>query len=531
VNRDLLARDALEKIPKILTLLDRNPHSPTYGCFDRNAWHYRIIDFPSGMAQEFVWPLALAYSIDHPENVFHRRESLREWVRAGIAFAAKSAHADGSCDDYFPFERAAGAAAFSLLAFLESCELLGLETAEFADFLVRRTRWLASCEESGRLTNHQALIALCLDRAGELFETTEWQDAFRARLTRVLEWQHEEGWFPEYEGFDPGYQTLTLWCLARLHQRHPEFPALRTAIERSVELLEWFVHPDGSFGGEYASRNTYNYFPHGFELVGRWWPRALCINDRFLEGLARGLGSCDADDHIIGHHTWNYLLAWRDFVAERPKPDAPPDGRLTLTGAGAIVDRRKDATLYVALHKGGVFKFFRDRALVSSDTQVSLLIGGDGKPRNAVGHLVGDYRTEVDEDSIRIEGPLGWAKQAQMTTAKLIVLRVVMSTFGRFAPNLIRRVLQTMLISGKTDAPAWFDRTLRWNGTTWEVRDEIRCDDWSRVSSAGIGCDQTSIYVVMSRTYQAGQLGGWLDLTPRIRKAGRGETVVVERTL
>jgi len=28
-----------------LTLLDRNPHSPTYGCFDRNFWRYKIIDF------------------------------------------------------------------------------------------------------------------------------------------------------------------------------------------------------------------------------------------------------------------------------------------------------------------------------------------------------------------------------------------------------------------------------------------------------------------------------------------------------
>ena len=60
-NRDLFAREAIGQIPKILTLLDRNPHSPTYGCFDRNFWHYKIIDFPSGMAQEFVWPLTLAY--------------------------------------------------------------------------------------------------------------------------------------------------------------------------------------------------------------------------------------------------------------------------------------------------------------------------------------------------------------------------------------------------------------------------------------------------------------------------------------
>ena len=48
MSRDPLAAAALADIPKILTLQDRNPHSPTYGCFDRNYWHYKIIDFPRG---------------------------------------------------------------------------------------------------------------------------------------------------------------------------------------------------------------------------------------------------------------------------------------------------------------------------------------------------------------------------------------------------------------------------------------------------------------------------------------------------
>src|SRR5919198_3476886 len=109
---ELFAEFALREIPKLLTLQDRNPHSPTYGCFDRNFWHYKIIDFPSGMSQEFVWPLALAYSLPIPRNQFHQQPAIKECISAGIRFAARSAHADGSCDDYFPFEKAAGAAAF-----------------------------------------------------------------------------------------------------------------------------------------------------------------------------------------------------------------------------------------------------------------------------------------------------------------------------------------------------------------------------------------------------------------------------------
>src|SRR5262245_44184057 len=317
MSKELLARAALAEIPKILTLLDRNPHSPSYGCFDRNYWHYRTIDFPSGMAQEFVFPLALVYQLDAPNNPYYQQSAVKQWVEAGIAYAARSTHRDGSCDDYFPYERAAGAAAFSLLACVESYSLLGLNDSLALIFFRKRADWLAHHHESGRLSNHQALTALCLALVSRFLQTDEWDKARDQRIERVLSWQSAEGWFQEYEGCDPGYHTLTLWCLARLYEIRPT-PQLKEAITRAVSLTAEFMHPDGSFGGEYGSRNTYNFFPHGFELAGKWFPEALAVNDRFLIGLGKGLGAYYSDDHIIGHHLWNYLLAWRDYVEKRP---------------------------------------------------------------------------------------------------------------------------------------------------------------------------------------------------------------------
>ncbi|MBW2284405.1 MAG: hypothetical protein JRF65_07370, partial [Deltaproteobacteria bacterium] len=160
-NRDIFAVEALNHIPKILTLQDRNPHSPNYGCFDRNFWHLRITDFPSGMSQEFVYPLALAFHTDTSDNPFYQKHVLIDWVEAGIAFAAASSHKDGSCDDYYPYERAMGAAAFSLLACVESYRLLELSNQGLLDFFRKRAHWLAHHQESGRLSNHQALVVIC----------------------------------------------------------------------------------------------------------------------------------------------------------------------------------------------------------------------------------------------------------------------------------------------------------------------------------------------------------------------------------
>ena len=79
------------------------------------------------MSQEFVLPLALAWALPIPGNPYYQAPAIRDWVAAGIRFAAGSAHRDGSCDDYYPFERASGAAAFSLYACLEAIRLTELD--------------------------------------------------------------------------------------------------------------------------------------------------------------------------------------------------------------------------------------------------------------------------------------------------------------------------------------------------------------------------------------------------------------------
>lgn len=503
---DRLAHRALEHIPTLLTLQDRNPHSPTFGCFDRNFWHYRIIDFPSGMAQEMVWPLALASELEIPSNPYVGSDALRRWAEAGIAFGMNSAHADGSCDDYFPFERAGGAASFSLLAFIETYKILGLDNEQFLEFFIRRTRWLENFHESGKLTNHQALIAIIFELMNDLTGTDEWTHGRDQRIERILSWQHEEGWFQEYEGFDPGYQTITISLLAWLDDLRPEL-GLRPALVRAVDIAGDVIYPDGAYGGELGSRNTYNYFPHGFEVVGRWEPSALATNDRFLAGLRAGRESSHTDDHHIQHHVWNYLLAWRDAQPRTGEPLPPrTQGRTIRPSAGFVVERRGDTELYLNTRKGGVFRLYRDDLLVAADAQISVMVNEGKAARNAVAHLVDEYDVVVDNESITISGQMGWAKHTQMTSTRLVALRLVMKTIGRWSPNLIRRFLQRILIVGKKKAPLRFRRRLTWKGSRLIVTDQLTLEPGTDVTDATIEPAQGSIYVTMSRTFQQAQL-------------------------
>ena len=51
----------------------------------------------------------------------------------------------------------------------------------------------------------------------------------------------------------------------------------------AVEFAWHFMHPDGSYGGEYGSRNTYHFYPHGFEVMAAHEPKAGQIADQFLK--------------------------------------------------------------------------------------------------------------------------------------------------------------------------------------------------------------------------------------------------------
>ncbi|URD50976.1 hypothetical protein M5J74_03080 [Chroococcidiopsis sp. CCNUC1] len=183
----------------------------------------------------------------------------------------------------------------------------------------------------------------------------------------------------------------------------------------------------------------------------------------------------------------------------------------------------------MALNKGGTFKLFRNNQLIASDTQFSLLVKEGKKIKNAVGHLVGNYAIALEQNKITIQGQLGWAKQKQMTPANLMILRIVMLGFGRFFPNLIRKLLQKVLIVGKKDAPFWFQRQLFWENGKLQIIDELKAQNWENVIAADIGCDRTSIYVVMSRTFQIGQLQPEWNLTEEVKQLAPGESLKLER--
>ena len=515
-HRDWYAYEALRALPRIILMIDKNRFSKTYGCFDREYWHYRTVDFPCGMNQEFCLPLALAYKYDLPHNPYYRNERLKELAVASIRFAAQSAHPDGTCDDYFPFEKALGALVFTLYAMTESYIELDLDDTQLLDFFRLRGDWLCNHNETGQLANHQAFAALALYNVYLLTGEQRFLDGSNHFRDITLSWQHDEGWFQEYEGADPGYHSCSIAFLAKLWQKSQD-PALVEPVKRAVEFAAYFMHPDGSYAGEYGSRNTYHFYPHGFEVWGQFTPTATRIAQTFLQrSMPERRRYYNDDNRMCAHYVYDWIHAWRDYdVTNRDGTldDHRPNFERWFDDAKMFVKKTDNYYAVFSPFKGGVLKVYDDNGPIHSDTGL-LAKTADGEV--LVAHLVDDeHSIDVDLDAGRftVRGALSRRRYPLPSPVKQIAFRGMNLSVGRLGPNAVRAILQKVLITGKPRTDVRFERTVEFGDESIEIRDSIDASKTStRFEDLAAGSDATSIYVANSNTFQESVLLPWTEL-------------------
>ncbi len=542
--RSLYLTAALAEIPRVLGAVDRNPYRPTYGCLDRQFWHYRTSSFPSQMYQEGALPLAQVYAMDLPGNRWFGDPRVRELAVAAMQFAARSSHRDGACDDYYPFEQALGAAVFSLQAAAEAYRILQLDDPELLRWSERRARWLIRHDEPGRLANHQALAVLALLRVGEITHRQEFRDAAQARLQELLTWQSDEGWFDEYGGADPGYQTLTIDCLAKVRRLSGD-TKLDEPLRKALAFARLFLHPDGSYAGEYGSRGTYHFYPHAAELLAADNPDAADLADGFLHGLSAGKQAAFSDDRMFLHRLGNLIEAYADWSPTRPTTCRTPPGEPAryLPQAQLLVRRTKTTHTVISLARGGVFKHFGRRGPVLTDAGL-ILQTTDGRVAVSQMH---DRSRQIEPASgddpehvtLTVSGPLSWIRFETATPLRQALFHVGMWGIGRWCRTWVRRLLQRRLITGRRECPVRLTRRFEFpphrearRETGPRVTDTIELTDPGiRVRRMAFGTDHEAAYVAASGVYQESVLQPWTDLQPYVDQLNAKRLATVVRDL
>ncbi len=314
--------------PRLLSLLDREVRSPTKGSFDRVNWAWKFRDFPLTMWQASMMPLATLYRHPHPSNPFFGRERLAAWLSSAMEHTVARQHPNGAFDSFTPYSQDHGVTLAMVLTLSTTAELLGdalapALRARTTESVAHACRFAAASDEDyAFINNHQAAFALAYIRAARLTG----DEALGARaeevMDRVCAHQSTDGWFAEYGGPDPGYETfgLTYLALASNERRHGALPA---ALGRSVEFLAHCVHPDGSIGGNYGSRNTGQYAPGGLEVLAARHPVAAAIADFVGDRLESGnvVTPHRCDDDNLPLLCFSYAVA---ATSAAPRKEAPP---------------------------------------------------------------------------------------------------------------------------------------------------------------------------------------------------------------
>lgn len=533
-HRDWYAYEALRMLPRIILMIDKNRYSDTYGCFDREYWHYRTVDFPCGMNQEFCLPLALAYKYPFPSNPYYHVERLRELVIASIRFAIKSSHPDGTCDDYFPFEKALGALVFSTYAMTESYLELELQDPEMEAFFALRADWLADHNETGQLANHQAFAALALYNVYLITGDPKYKRASDDFLDLTLSWQHEEGWYQEYEGADPGYHSCSIAFLGKLYQKTRD-PRIVESLRSAVDFATYFMHPDGSYAGEYGSRNTYHFYPHGFEVMSRFEPQAGQIADTYLyRSLPERRRYFNDDNRMCAHYVYDWMQSWLDYNPERTGTLEDNRGNFSRYFSDAKIFVKKTDHYYavLSLAKGGVLKVFDEEGPLYSDTGI-LLHTQDGT--TLVSHLVDDAFTQsfdLENEVFEATGPMSKRRHPLPSPIKQMAFRGMNISVGRLGPNVVRGILQRVLITGKPRTDVTFERRFKFEEARIGIANTVNATETDLMfDSMATGSDATSIYVANSNTFQESVLLPWNDLDEHIPTLNHARNVHFETDL
>lgn len=510
-------KEVLEQIPRILSHQDRDPLSPSYGSFDRKYWGWKYKDFSDATLQCALDPLLKVWDFRSPENPYYRNESLFQWITAGVEFLFKIQHANGSFDQCYPNERAVGNVYElfeSVSFFLDKAQ--GKITEEKSNFFW--TRFKKACEytlshneDHGNIANHFALYSYTSYKMARLLKDKRFAKKGDKLLEKVISLQSPEGWFMEYDGADPGYETRTVYYLAKLASEFLKNEVLQPLSRSLNDFLVFCLHPDGSIGGEYGARNTMLCYPAGFEILSTHFSEAAMMAKNIRWGLEQGkiisLRSLDIDNLV--RLAANYLEAHYHFQPDRNSagtlPFENPVLEHTLPQAGLYFKSTKRYYLAMNYHKGGTFRLYDKVSgqLVLSDTSYGALTKKGMKISTNL--LVKHQDISLNGNTIRFKASFCKVLQQNMTPFKMICLRIAALSVLRvgFFSRFFSRYVAKTLFTDRQMLPFILNRSFVFKDESLEITDSIKNAKELTLFPTSFS---TSIHMASSKYFSDGDL-------------------------
>jgi len=261
----------LNQMQRLANLIDKDPSSPTYGCFDRAFWHYKYAkDFPDAMFQNNAFTLAIFYTTDFHGNTFYCKDSVLEFIKASINYTIKIQNNNGSWSEAYPNEYSYVATSFVLYNLTKALLLIKgkfarQELEKIERSLSKAKTWLISFKGPIHASNQLAAKTAAIINFNKVFGIID-KSGYSEEIDALCKMQDStEGWFKEYGGFDLGYSSLTLHFLADIYN---DFEDRGKKLENSIRALLGCLgrYMDFSYLGNIGSRKTAYFVPGGLRI-------------------------------------------------------------------------------------------------------------------------------------------------------------------------------------------------------------------------------------------------------------------------
>ena len=471
----MFSKYILKTVPKVLTQVDRDKHSKNYGDCDRNHWHLKTRDFSSAILQQTGLSMALLYQVDFPGNIFYGNGMVKEWAESTVYYWKSIQLRDGSFNEYYPHQHGFPPTAFSFYTMCEVYRRLGMQDTEVLKAFRKTAKYLVENIEE-RACNQELASITALYSAYMILEEEWILTGLNRKLDRILRLQSEEGWFPEYGGADIGYSSVALDMLAEYYFLSHDDRVLEP-LNRIVEFLKYFVHPDGTVGGEYASRNTIYFLPGGLQIMSNLGNASAEAMIRVLYGnTEKALYFMDAvDDRYFSHYILHsFLRAIEKRNQKAAEGDAVKlpfcyDQIKYFEHAGLLSYTQGDRYIIIGGYKGGVCRVFDGGTACFEDYGYRVKIG-EGKIA-ATNWQNENYQIEYSGNTMVITGRMNLVKQKVSTPIMHLGLRVVAAVVG----NKIIGMLKNMLIVVNKPTDISFERQITIEEDDIRIKDRISC--------------------------------------------------------
>ncbi len=503
-NKDIYLEEVLINTPRLLSLLDRNPLSKTYGSFDRQYWHYKISDFSCARMQEATLTLALLFKLKHPRNQYSNNKKLLNLINASLNYWTNIQEKNGSFNEWYPKENSFVATAFSSYAISETLLELGnliKNKEKIINSLKKSASWLENKDEF-QAQNQESGAAIFLYNLYLLTKEDKYKDLAKKKIDFILKNQTDEGWYFEYGGADIGYLSLTIDYLSKYYKKTKDKQVLE-ALKKSLGFISYFIHPNLTFGGIYGSRNTAYLIPHGFEILSfNTLAKTISTNIKTALSNKTTISPSTLDDRYLCYITYTYLQA---FIEPKnntkiTKPKHKENFIKNFEHAGLLILSNQEYYLIINYKKGGVINlFFKKNNKTILDSGIEIKTEGN---KNLISSFLTNNKIKLSNSQIIIKGNLFFIKNNTQTPLKNITLRIFQFTIGknqRIALK-IKEILRKYLITQSNKSNIHFKRKIQFEKNQIKITDLITGPQ--KIKEVILNDTSSYIYIPSSNYFQ-----------------------------